>query len=68
VTKNKYCKKCDIRRLNRSDKGDKIYRDNNNAIIMEEIAFTCAHCGAKWKQKIDYRRKGKQVISWRKVA
>lgn len=54
--------------MNRSNKGDKVEKDSSGSIIMEYLAYTCKTCGAKWKQRIDYRKSGKKVIKWIKVA
>jgi len=54
--------------MNRSNKGDKIFKDSEGNVIREELAFTCRRCGAKWKQSIDLKKSGRKAIKWRKVA
>jgi hypothetical protein len=54
--------------MNRSNLGDKTEKDSSGKIIIEYLAYTCKKCGAKWKQRIDYRKVGRKVIKWIKVA
>lgn len=56
-------RRCDTRKMKRSFNGDK------NKGSVEELAFVCPKCGAKWNQVIDNnQRDAFRRVSWRKVA
>lgn len=67
MAKSKHCARssCDTRKLKRSAKADKVEKDSNRKIIIEYLGYVC-FCGAKWRQKIDYRS-GRRAITWIKT-
>lgn len=68
MANSKFCPKCDIRKVIKAPRRDKIVQKSTDGKIeIEHLGYDCKRCGRPWIQVINYTKRGRKVISWKKV-
>lgn len=67
ATNPKFCRNCDISKVDRAPYRDKVLKREGKEILLEQLGFNCRRCNRPLIQLIDYTKSGRQRIKWKKL-